>query len=166
MKSMIFAILIFLMNGLASGQGPAEPPASRASASPDELDLRAVLSNYQNGLVKNDEKLFVSSLGKEMIMFSGNFSDDPTKWQAHLFLSGENLENWATHFVKNVGPHSSRFEFLSFHVRNNAAIVVTREAGSNKFRQWKDERVTWLLGKQDGGWKIVGFFIRDLKNPG
>jgi len=44
--------------------------------------------------------------------------------------------------------------------------VVTRETGKNRFREWSDELVTWMLGRDDTGWKIVGLFIRDAANPG
>ena len=44
-------------------------------------------------------------------------------------------------------------------------MVVTRESGRNRFRTWNGEIVTWFLGRGPGGWKIVGLFIRDLRNP-
>lgn len=135
MYKLIFIIVVILIADNAIAQGPKDIPSQAQGVSADESALRDVLSNYQNGLTTNDEKLFFSSLGKELIMFSGNFSADTTKWQAHLFLTGDNLKRWASNFVRNVGPHKSKFEFLSFHIRNNAAIVVTKETGNNKFRK-------------------------------
>jgi len=135
----------------------------QVSVSPDENALKNTISSYHNGLIKRDQKLFYSSLGNELFM--GNFSNEATQWQAHLFLTGENLQKWADNFIDNIGPHENKFEFMSFYVRNNAAIVVTKETGRNKFRQWKDETVTWLLGKGKDGWKILGFLIKDIKNP-
>ncbi|MGH7599212.1 MAG: hypothetical protein ACREOI_22880 [bacterium] len=51
------------------------------------------------------------------------------------------------------------------NIRGNAAVVVTQETGKNKFRAWENEKVTWLLGRRNNEWKIVGFFIRDIRNP-
>lgn len=156
----IFLAIIFLVScGSTNAQNP------QPAASPEEAALRKAISAYQSGLINNDLKLFLSSLGKEIFMFGGNFSDDQTKWQAHLFRRGKDLRKFAENFLTGAGPHRNSVEFLSFHVRGSAAVVVTKETGRNKFREWTDETVTWLLGKRDGNWKIVGFFIRDVKNP-
>jgi len=34
-----------------------------------------------------------------------------------------------------------------------------------EFIAWENEKVTWLLGRRSNEWKIVGFFIRDIRNP-
>ena len=62
-------------------------------------------------------------------------------------------------------PHENQIRFIHTHIQANAAIVVSIETGKNKFRAWHDEKVTWLLGKDSGAWKLIGFFIRDIKNP-
>ena len=98
-------------------------------------------------------------------MFNGNFSGDPTAWQAHLFLAGEDLQKWLEAFLEHAGPYENHHEFLHTSIRNNAAIVVTLETGKNKFRSWKKEQVLWQLGKYGTDWKIVGLFIKNIRNP-
>ena len=54
---------------------------------------------------------------------------------------------------------------LPCDIRQGSALVNTLETGSNKFRDWTDEKVVYFLGQTKGGWKIVGLFIRDASNP-
>ena len=51
------------------------------------------------------------------------------------------------------------------YLRGDAALVVTEETGRNKFRQLDRELVTYLLGRQEGRWRLVGYFIKDIANP-
>jgi hypothetical protein len=135
------------------------------AAAPDEPAPQTAVVRYHTGLIENDPAAVRTALGKEFLMFNGNFSGEPTAWQAHLYLTGERLDRWPALFLKEAGPYENRFEFLHAHVRGDAAVVVTRETGKNRFRSWRGETVTWLLGRSDGEWKIVGFFIRDIRNP-
>ena len=106
-----------------------------------------------------------AAIGASMFMFNGAFSSDPTQWEAHMYVAPERLDPWLQNYVIGAGPHKVSYQMLSMHVRANAAVVTTEESGSNKFRKWDKERVTWTLGKSDGQWKVVGFFIRDIRNP-
>ena len=123
------------------------------------------ISRFHEGLTAGDPDLVLAALGSEFIMFNGNYSADPTVWQAHMFLTGQALEAWPEAFLREAGPYENQYEFSHTHVRGNAAIVVTRETGRNRFRSWQDEIVAWLLGRRDGEWRIVGYFIRDIRNP-
>jgi hypothetical protein len=135
-------------------------------ASPQEAKLiEDVVSRYHRGFIQNDPEMVLSSLGNEFIMFNGNYSGDSTRWEAHLFRTGDDLKRWPARFLEQAGPYQNTFEFLHLDVRNSAALVVTKETGKNRFRSWRNEVVTWLLGKRNGEWKIVGFFIKDIKNP-
>lgn len=142
---------------------------SRASAysqiRPDEQAARDAVARYHSGLMESDSMKVRSALANGLFMFNGNYSDDQTRWQAHLYLTGESLQRWASQFISFAAPHKNQLRFLNVHLRGNAAVVVTSETGSNKFRTWNDERVVYQVGKKDGEWKIVGFFIKDIKNP-
>jgi len=120
---------------------------------------------YHQGLIDNNPEAVLNALGREFIMFNGNYSAEPTDWQAHMFLCGQALQDWPATFLNEAGPYENQYEFLRTHIRGNAAVVVTRETGRNRFRAWKDESVTWLLGQREGEWRIVGYFIRDIRNP-
>ena len=116
-------------------------------------------------LTAGDPERVLSSLGKSVFMFNGNYSTDVGRWQAHLFLDGENLSAWPEQMIEQAGPWENRFEVVSRHVRGDSAVVVTRETGRNRFREWKDEEVVYLLGRTADSWRIVGLFIRDAANP-
>jgi hypothetical protein len=156
---MRFLILICFLPVCLRAQIPSDMPQHETAM------LEEAISKYHAGFIKNDTAMVLSAIGKDFIMFNGNFSGDPAQWQAHLFLSGDNLRRWPAVFLKQAGPYENRHEFLHTSIRNNAAIVVTLETGKNKFRAWKNEKVTWLLGKSNEEWKIVGLFIKDIRNP-
>jgi len=120
---------------------------------------------YHQGFIDNDPDMVRAVLGQEFIIFNGNYSAEPTYWQAHLFREGQALQDWPAAFLAEAGPYENQYEFLHTHVRGDAAVVVTRETGRNRFRKWTDEVVTWLLGQRRGEWRIVGYFIRDIRNP-
>lgn len=123
------------------------------------------VTNYHNGFITNNPDLVRSALGKQFVMVNGNFSGEPVDWQAHMFLTGEALAAWPGMSLAEAGPYEIVFEVLNVDVRGKAAVVVTRDNGRNKFRSWKDEIVTWFLGEGEDGWRIVGMFIRDIRNP-
>ena len=128
-------------------------------------DPKTAFSNYHEGFSKGDPEMVLDAIGAEFFMFNGNFSGDPTDWQAHMYLQGTDREQWPQMFLQEAGPYENQFGFLHVDIRGEAAIVVTLESGRNRFRVWKDEVVTWFLGRRDNNWKILGFFIRDISNP-
>ena len=131
----------------------------------DTTAIQGVVSSYYSGLNEKNSKKVLSCLAEDFFMFNGNYSGVPEDWQAHLYLRGKQLDEWVSDFIKEAGPHENQIRFIYTHIRANAAIVVSIETGKNKFRAWHDEKVTWLLGKDSGAWKLIGFFIRDIKNP-
>jgi len=131
---------------------------------PDEI-VHSPIQLYHQGLIDNDPETVLAALGNEFIMFNGNYSAEPTKWQAHMFLTGQALQDWPANFLNEAGPYENQYEFIHTHVRGESALVVTRETGRNRFRSWENETVTWLLGQREAEWRIVGYFIRDLRNP-
>ncbi len=139
---------------------------SFAQISADEQQkLEAVVLSYHQGFISGDSAQTAGVLSDGIMMFNGNASDDPLDWQAHLYFTGDTLHQWVKDMITYASPHENKIVFLNTHIRNGAAVVVTAETGSNKFRSWKDEKVVYLLGKTGGRWKLTGFFIRDAKNP-
>ncbi len=120
---------------------------------------------YHQGFSNNDPQTVLAALGQEFIMFNGNYSAEPSDWQAHLFLIGQALRDWPAAFLNEAGPCENQYEFIHTHIRGDAAVVVTRETGRHRFRSWENEIVTWLLGQREREWRIVGYFIRDIRNP-
>ncbi|WP_422358558.1 DUF1579 family protein [Reichenbachiella sp.] len=127
--------------------------------------LKEIISNYHQGLSQNKPKLVLSALGDQFIMWNGNYSPNPINWQAHMSLSGEDLKEWPAWMIQQAGPYANTFDILSVNVRANSAVVVTLDTGQNKFRKWKEEQTTWLLGKKDDDWKILGYYLQDISNP-
>ncbi|OGU34438.1 MAG: hypothetical protein A2068_05825 [Ignavibacteria bacterium GWB2_35_6b] len=132
----------------------------------DSVLAKQAVTNFQTGIINNNAELLKNSVWEDFIMFNGNYSGDPVNWQAHMYLAENNFGEWTEWFLKEAGPHNNNFEFLHLYIRGNSAIVVTKDTGNNKFRNWKDEVVTWILGKRNSEWKLLGFFIKDIKNPG
>jgi hypothetical protein len=130
-----------------------------------EDPIHLPIARYHQGLIEGDPDLVLAALGDEFIMFNGNFSGEPTAWQAHMFLAGPTLRDWPTTFLREAGPYLNRYEIVHTHIRGRAAVVVTRDTGRNRFREWTNEMTTWLLGQREGEWKIVGYFVRDIRNP-
>ena len=150
----------------ASAAPAASTPIINASVDPAERQaIERVIDTYNAGLTSGDLAKFRSALDDRLVMFNGAFSADPTRWEAHMYVAPERLDQWITNYVEGAGPHINRYELLSMHVRANAAVATTEDTGSNRFRRWDKERVTWVLGKRNGEWKIVGYFIRDIRNP-
>jgi len=131
----------------------------------DTSAIHAVVRSYYDGLSEKNVDKVLATVREDFFMFNGNFSGEPENWQAHLYLRGKDLTDWVPMFVEQAGPHENQIEFLNSHIRANAAVVVTSETGRNKFRSWENEKVTWLLGKGSSKWKLIGFFIRNIKNP-
>lgn len=132
----------------------------------EEKAIEAIIRNFHQGFVLGNELLIKNSSGNTLIMFNGNFSDDQREWQPHMSLDEKEVVEWASWMIQNAGPHTNRIEVKSVKFRQNAALVVTEESGSNKFRTWTDQTVTYLLSKREEKWGITGFFIRNIKNPG
>ena len=131
----------------------------------DKVAVQDVISAYWSGLHEENSEKVLSCLTEDFVMFNGNYSGVPEDWQAHLYLRGANLEEWVSAFIKEAGPHENEIQFIHAHIRADAALVVTLETGKNRFRSWQEEKVTWFLGKDAGQWKLLGFFIQDIKNP-
>ena len=160
------AILILLATvaGWSVPRAAEAPPAEQAPAR-DEAAVRGTITTYHRGFEKKDAVAVREALGDSFMMFNGSYSDDPSRWQAHMYLQGEDLEEWPSSMIAEAGPFANRFSFEHVDVRGNAALAVTRETGRNRFRLWENQRVTWLLGRHAGRWVIVGMFVRDERNP-
>lgn len=129
------------------------------------LLIENTLNDYHQGLTTGNIEMVLNAISRHFIMFNGNYSGDALNWQAHLYLSGSDLTSWPSWFIAEAGPYQNNIEILTVHTRANAAVVVSRDTGSNKFRQWNKEQTTWLLGKEDGQYKILAYFLRNISNP-
>ena len=130
-----------------------------------QAGIAKTIQDYHEGLIKNNPDLVKSVLGDQFVMWNGNYSSHPINWQAHMSLSGQELKDWPDWFVKEAGPYSNQFEIISIHTRANAAVVITRDSGFNKFRDWNNEQTIWLLGAVEGNWKILGYYLQNISNP-
>ena len=142
------------------------PGLARAAATPtDSADAVAIVQEYHEGLRRKAPDRVRATLGSSFMMFNGAHSGDPKDWEVHMYLAGADLDAWPGRFVRGAGPHESAVRVVRVHLRRDAALVVTEETGRNRFRQWEGELVTYLLGREGGRWRIVGYFIRDIANP-
>ena len=158
---LLFALPRLLL--LAASLGPA--PAGATSSPADSASVVQAVEEYHAGLRANAPERVAAVLGPSFTMFNGNHSGDPHAWQAHLYLTGKDLAQWPAAFLREAGPYENQVEVVRVHLRGDAALVVTEETGRNRFRRWQGELVTYFLGREHGGWRLVGFFIRDIANP-
>jgi len=123
------------------------------------------VNRYNRGFINEDFELIRNAIGSHLTMINGNFSGELKDWQAHQFLNEGEIDAWIEMMLINAKPFENNIDFKNVHVRGNSAIVVTQEKGKNKFRYWEREQVAYLLGRIAKEWKIVGIFIKNLKNP-
>jgi hypothetical protein len=161
MNTIIGRQLAWLSVSLAFG--PQFAFASRAPT--DSAAVVAVVEEYHEGFRRDDPRRVSAVLGPSFTMFNGSFSGDPRAWEVHMYLAGPRLAEWPVNFLRQAGPYKNEIQVLRVHVRGDAGLVVTEETGRNRFRQWNRELVTYLLGRHDGRWRLVGYFIRDIANP-
>lgn len=154
-------LLTWLVLGLVFTPGLA----AASTTPPDSVAVVAAVEEYHEGFRQNAPGRVTAVLGPSFTMFNGNFSGDPHTWEVHMYLAGPRLTEWPVNFLKQAGPYENKLEVVRLYLRGDAALVVTEETGRNKFRQWDRELVTYLLGRQDGNWRLVGYFIRDIANP-
>lgn len=155
------ALVVALAACAAPGRHPSSPPgATPGAAAPGDA-----VAAYNDGFNRGDVARVRAAIGDTLLMAAGNHSGEPRDRASHQFLAGAALEDWPGWMVREAGPFENRWEVVSVSTRRDGAVVVTRESGRNRFRSWNGEVVTWFLGRGAGGWKIVGLFIRDLRNP-
>ena len=165
-STLLIALLALSVGAAQVAPPQAAPPRIHpAVTAEDRHAIEAVLKTYNDGLTRGDLARFRSALDDRLLMFNGAFSADPTDWEAHMYVAPERIDQWVRNYVEGAGPHANRFVLLGLHVRANAAVATTEDTGHNRFRKWEKERVTWLLGRRNDQWKIVGYFIRDIRNP-
>ena len=138
-------------------------PALAAPA--DSAAVVAAVEEYHEGLRRNAPERVTAVLGPSFTMFNGNFSGDPRTWEAHMYLAGARLAEWPRNFLAQAGPYENDVRVVRVYLRGDAGLVVTEETGRNRFRKWNREVVAYLLGRQDGRWRLTGYFIRDIANP-
>ena len=124
----------------------------------------AVVESHLEALAESNLAAFTAVIGSELSMFNCP-AGSPEAWEPHLYFSGESIQEWASFYVMQAGPHEGVFEIASVKTSETMAIVATKGTGSNKFRSWADEETVWLLGMTEAGWRISGFCL-DMAAPG
>ena len=127
--------------------------------------LAQIVKAYNDGFNAEDFERIRNSIGSQLIMINGNYSGDPENWQAHQFLKGNQIDMWIEMMLTKAKPFTNSYSIKNIDLRAQAGLVVTVEKGSNKFRSWEKEEVAYMLGKDRHNWRIVGIFIKNLKNP-
>jgi len=125
----------------------------------------AILSAYHDALQTGQPDKVRQTIGTTFFMADERSAGGADRVHAHMFLTGKRLDEWPRNFLKEAGPYKNSFNVVSISERRDAAVVVTRDTGSNRVRSWKDEEVVWFLGRSDGQWRIVGMIIRDIQFP-
>jgi hypothetical protein len=145
--------------------GPAKVASAAQASGVEQEAIIGVLSAYHTALQAGEPQKVVKLVGPSYFMADENSSGGSDRLKAHLFLAGQKLESWPSAFLDDVGPYRNEFSVVSVSVRGDAAVAVTRDTGSNRFRAWQDEEVAWFLGRSSGQWRIVGLLIRDIQLP-
>lgn len=140
-------------------------PAAQPAAPVAEEAVIATIRQYHAAFAAGDAAGVTRVLGPSYFMGDERPAESAKRVQAHMFLSGDRLRSWPLGYLKEVAPHKNTFETLSVSIRGDAAVVLTRDTGSNRFREWEDEETAWFLGKVGGEWRIVGMVIRDIQLP-
>ena len=145
--------------------GAAFLPAQSAPDTTADADAAvATLTAFHSALVAGQPERARAELGATMFM-----ADERTgagdRLRAHLYLTGERLDRWPANYLSQVGPYANSFRMVSRSIRGDAAVLITRDTGSNAVRRWTDEEVAWFLGRSDGKWRIVSMVIRDIQLP-
>lgn len=124
-----------------------------------------VVKQYHHALTSSDAAALRQTLGTQIAMYNGAGSPDQLDWQAHMFLSGDQVAEWSAFMATGAGPHVNEISLLQTNVRAGMSLVVTRETGQNKFLTWENDRFVYMLGQENGHWRIVGLFLPEAKNP-
>ena len=133
---------------------------------PDDREaVVSTLRGYHEALARAQPDKVVDLLGTSYFMADERSGQGSERLSAHLFLAGERLKSWPRNYLREVGPHQNQFTTIAVSVRGDAAAVVTRDTGRNRFRAWTDEETSWFLGRINGAWRIVGMVIRDIQLP-
>ena len=143
---------------------PAPQSLAAQQDAADRDAILAVLSGYHAAFTAGQPDSVFALLGPSYFMADERTGAGADRASPHLFLSGERLRKWPANSHAAAAPHANTFELLHWSVRGNAAVAVTRDTGSNRVRRWKDEEVTWFLGRMEAGWRIVAMVIRDVQH--
>ncbi|MEM7102867.1 MAG: hypothetical protein AAF502_07055 [Bacteroidota bacterium] len=162
--SFLISFFSFPFNGCTQPNQKETENTETNAISENEI-IFSVINYYHQGFVSNDPALTRSTIGDQLIMINGNFSGNPVDWQAHQYLNTTEVDQWIEFMINEAGPFENKLILKNINIRNNSALAVTEEIGKNKFRNWEGEEKTYMLGKIEGDWKIVGLFIKDIKNP-
>jgi hypothetical protein len=138
------------------------------AATPAPTDEEAVvraLKEYHAAFEAGDPARVLEILGPTYFIGDERSAGGKDRLKAHFFKVGETLRDWPKNFLASSAPYRNSTVVSSVSVRGDSAVVMARETGSNKFRNWKDEETAWMLGRTEGRWRIVGQIIVDIQLP-
>lgn len=150
MPSMLLAVLLLA----AGGPAPAE----------EEAAVR-VLKEYHAAFQSGDPTRVLELIGPTYFIGDERSAGGKDRLKAHFFKVGDTLRDWPTNFLASSAPYRNSTVVSSVSIRGDAAVVMAKETGSNKFRSWRDEETAWMLGRTEGRWRIVGQIIVDIQLP-
>lgn len=137
--------------------------AAPAPSSADEEAVVRALKEYHAGFAANQPDRVLAVLGPTYFIGEETSAGRKDRVRAHFFKTGEALQAWPKGFLNGFGPYEDSTAVLSVSVRGDSAVVIAKETGKNRARNWRDEETTWLFGRTDGRWRIVGQIIRDIQ---
>ncbi len=126
----------------------------------DEETVKELVREINRGFVEGNLDLITANSVGSYFMWARNHSAEPTNWTAELFdadLSGLQAGWEETCSLGN----QNELEFLNVHSKNGLALVTTRETGANKFYSWQNRVTTYMAGRLDSGWKLLGVVIEE-----
>ena len=148
-----------ILLGLTGLGADSVPPGDERGA------VTTALSGYHRALQADRPATVLQFIGPTLFMADERSSGGSDRLSAHLFLTGQALQSWPRAYLNEVGPYRNEFRVLSVSIRGDAAVILTRDTGRNKFRSWQDEEVACFLGRTAGQWRLVGLVIRDIQLP-
>ena len=150
--------------GLAALSLLALQPADTSDEAEREAVV-AVLGEYHAAFEAGKPEEVAALLGSTFFIAEDKSSGGADRVGAHLFLAGEEVEQWPAAYLAEAGPYENVFNVLSVSLRGNAAVALTVDTGKNKVRSWQDEEIAWFFGRTEGQWRLVGFIVRDIQLP-
>ena len=115
------------------------------------------VTDFIMGFVENDAEKIASTLAPHLAILGGCIPN----LEAHMFLTGPPLQEWIHGMLEEAGPHQNDFTVARTSERMGATLIVTNETGRNRFREWQDQVVTYILGDFDGKPLIVAYCMSD-----
>ena len=136
-------------------------------ADPEHAEIENLIHRYSDGIRDQDVDAILSCLGPSFFKFrldenKPQLTADhhPRTWQPELFLFGEgDFRDWLETYVRVSVPYENSITFKgSGSGYFGLDRVITEETGRSGHVTWDKVQNTWIVGKIEGQWKILGLF--------